>query len=632
MAGLVSIASERFAPCTGEANYGDPHPVPDRPRRPSAGRDHGRAEPADRGHDPAGARPIEPGPRSLRSDRNRDPRPLPAPGRPDDRQSPGRGDDLGESGRAREKGAAGGNRSRRPPETRRLKLRLLGGLVLWIATIYCGPKARSAQGRGREGTGSYPELAALGIRKGATPALQSRVGRLSALLPSIELAREELRSQGPRLDEKTVHRMARQLGAEVLTTRTRDLQRFRDGLLPAGQLLAGRHVVAQVDGGRVRIRTQVQIKKRKGVKDRRKIRVEWREPKLLILSKSDGKGRMLRGTCPWIDGTLQGPDHAMELLAMHLHRLGAAGPSPCRSSRTGHAGSGTGWTGSSPVRVWTQSGSSGCWISTTRCTRSVSVVPKLVGTWRSMDARPLRRMTLGHRVITGGSHASTPSYPQPQPSPPPRRRAPASPSEVQGLQTQDLGSGPLVAVARRRRTHHLAVRRLPAAPRRPLRRDGAQGAAGHLARLRHGATTTQCRAGRAPAQDAPQADPAAGHRPDLDLLPRQTVPGPRGDLPRSGQGRHQPLPRLRHRVRRPPRAAVHCGPDRRQEGRAPQRRGPTPAPSSRARRCPAPVAPAGSRVLQRGRSSLPAGGALSIPDAGGLPRPLAPAARRPQRQ
>src|SRR5512135_1502087 len=49
---------------------------------------------------------------------------------------------------------------------------------------------------------------------------------------------------------------------------------------------------------------------------------------------ADGKGRMLRGTCPWIDGTLQGPDHAMELLAMHLHRLGAAGPSPCRSSRT----------------------------------------------------------------------------------------------------------------------------------------------------------------------------------------------------------------------------------------------------------------------------------------------------------
>jgi hypothetical protein len=167
-------------------------------------------------------------------------------------------------------------------------------------------------------------LAALGIRKGATPALQGQVGRLTALLPSIEVARDELRHQGLTLDEKTVHRMTRQLGAEVLATRTRDLQQYRDGRLPAGQEMAGQRVVAQMDGGRVRIRTQVETKRRKGVKYRRKIRVEWREPKLLILYLSDGKGRLLRGTRPWIDGTMNGPDHLMELLAFHLHRLGAA--------------------------------------------------------------------------------------------------------------------------------------------------------------------------------------------------------------------------------------------------------------------------------------------------------------------
>lgn len=154
--------------------------------------------------------------------------------------------------------------------------------------------------------------------------MQSRVGRLTALLSSIELAREELRGQGPTLDEKAVHRMARQLGAEVLATRTRDVRRYRDGRLPAGSEMAGQYVVAQVDGGRVRIRTRVETKKRKGVKYRRKIRIEWREPKLLILYLSDRKGRMLRGTRPWVDGTLNGPDHLMELLAFHLHRLGAA--------------------------------------------------------------------------------------------------------------------------------------------------------------------------------------------------------------------------------------------------------------------------------------------------------------------
>jgi hypothetical protein len=130
------------------------------------------------------------------------------------------------------------------------------------------------------------------------------VGRLTALLPSIELARDELRHQGPTLDEKAVHRMARQLGAEVLTARTRVLQQYREGRLPPGQELDSQHVVAQLDGGRVRTRIQIATKKRKGVKYRRKIRLEWREPKLLILYVSDRRGRMVKGTRPWIDGTL----------------------------------------------------------------------------------------------------------------------------------------------------------------------------------------------------------------------------------------------------------------------------------------------------------------------------------------
>ena len=100
--------------------------------------------------------------------------------------------------------------------------------------------------------------------------------------------------------------MARQLGAEVLTARTRQLQRYRDGRLPAGDDLAGRHVVAQVDGGRVRIRTQIEATKRKGVKHRRKIRIEWREPKLLILYLSDGRGRMVKGRAPGSTGRWAG--------------------------------------------------------------------------------------------------------------------------------------------------------------------------------------------------------------------------------------------------------------------------------------------------------------------------------------
>lgn len=101
-----------------------------------------------------------------------------------------------------------------------MRLRLLGGLVVWIATIYRGPKTRTAKGRGR-------------------------------------------------------------------------------------------------------IRTRIETTKREGLKHRRKIRIEWREPELLIVYLGDGKGRMLKGTKPWIDGTLNGPDHLMDLLAFHLHRPGA---------------------------------------------------------------------------------------------------------------------------------------------------------------------------------------------------------------------------------------------------------------------------------------------------------------------
>jgi hypothetical protein len=166
----------------------------------------------------------------------------------------------------------------------------------------------------------------LGINEGSSPALVSRVGRQCALLPSYQIAQQELAAQGTPLDIKVVHRIARQLGASVLTCRTRDLRRWRAGLLPAGSELAGRRVAAMIDGGRTRLRTVIRKQKGKGKskKQRRRYKAEWREPKLLIVFEIDDQGRMKKGARPWIDGTFAGPDEAMELLAFHLHRLGAA--------------------------------------------------------------------------------------------------------------------------------------------------------------------------------------------------------------------------------------------------------------------------------------------------------------------
>lgn len=204
-----------------------------------------------------------------------------------------------------------------------MMIRLLGGLVVTVMTLYAAPRRRTGKGRGGEGGGLYPELAAYRVSEGNSPNVQAEVGRLVGLLP-IEQARAELARRGLELDEKAVRRTAHELGAQVLATRTRDLMRFRAGELPAGHEFAGKRVGVGIDGGRVRIRTVVKTIRVSGKRKRKKFRVEWREPKVVILFQTDEKGRMAEGSRPVIDGTLQGPDALLELVAFHLHRLGAA--------------------------------------------------------------------------------------------------------------------------------------------------------------------------------------------------------------------------------------------------------------------------------------------------------------------
>ncbi len=121
-----------------------------------------------------------------------------------------------------------------------------------------------------------------------------------------------------------MRRIAGELGAQMLATRSRDLLRFRAGALPVGSEFAGKRVVVGIDGGRVRVRTTVKNVRVSGKMKRKKFRIEWREPKVVIVFETDEKGRMVKGSRPVIDGTLQGPDALIELVAFHLHRLGAA--------------------------------------------------------------------------------------------------------------------------------------------------------------------------------------------------------------------------------------------------------------------------------------------------------------------
>ena len=213
----------------------------------------------------------------------------------------------------------------RPVEKKRrpVIVRLLGGLAITVMTLYCAPRGRGGKGRGPEGSGLYPELAADRISEGSSPNVQAEVGRLVGLLP-IAAARAELTRRGLVLDEKAVRRIASELGTQMLATRTRDLLRFRQGELPAGTEFANKRVAVPIDGGRVRVRTVVKKSRVGGKRKRRKYRIAWREPKVVIVYELDQQGRMARGSRPVIDGTLQGPAALIELVAFHLHRLGAA--------------------------------------------------------------------------------------------------------------------------------------------------------------------------------------------------------------------------------------------------------------------------------------------------------------------
>lgn len=224
---------------------------------------------------------------------------------------------------------------------RTIRVRLLGGLVMWVASLYCEP-LRRARRSGEEFSGLYVELAQFGFGKGVTPGLQSRVARQAALCPSFQLAREELLRSGVKLDVKTVRRITYQCGVDLLRLRKHWLLLWRAGKLPAGTELRGQRVTVQIDGGRTKIRGALRPKPPSAEKTdadglllenapgRSKKRpaqtfaADWREPKLMTIFVHDEQGQMAKHSQATLDGTFLGPDAMAELVAMHLHRLGAA--------------------------------------------------------------------------------------------------------------------------------------------------------------------------------------------------------------------------------------------------------------------------------------------------------------------
>lgn len=208
-------------------------------------------------------------------------------------------------------------------------VRFLSGARLNLETPYLsvdlsgrpGP-TRGVGRRGKNGTGRYPVLEALGVLNRATPALASEVARQAARTASFDEAQEALAERGVNVTKETVRNLTLKIGEEALKQREARADLAEREVVLSDEF-AGQRVVISVDGGRIRMREGGQ-RGRKGKKSkRRRYRTPWREPKLVTAYLVDKKGRKKRDALPVYDGTLEDADAAVKLLATELKLRGA---------------------------------------------------------------------------------------------------------------------------------------------------------------------------------------------------------------------------------------------------------------------------------------------------------------------
>jgi hypothetical protein len=216
--------------------------------------------------------------------------------------------------------------------SRRVNVTVIGGVSVPLLVKYVvARKPRKSRGRkrkrGRRGAaqqqGFYPVLSLLGIADRLSPLIRSLVAEHGNLSISFAAACHTLNQIGIAMSTKRVARVTHAFNQIGLRQRHHQVERYRQGILPTGTLLKGQQVVLSVDGGRTRIRRPKRGRRRKGSRHHG-YHANWREPKLLTIYIVDKRGRKVKkGRIPVTnDGTFEGVEAFMDLLGMHLTRLG----------------------------------------------------------------------------------------------------------------------------------------------------------------------------------------------------------------------------------------------------------------------------------------------------------------------
>jgi len=192
---------------------------------------------------------------------------------------------------------------------RPVQIHPLRGQPVVIVVPYYRRKGGSKKKRNR---GLYPALILLGIHERHTPAAGSEIALLAAAMASLKEAAHMLEQHGRSVDVKTIRSISYRYAQRARAAVEADHFQLPD-------TTAARRIAVSLDGGRIRIRTDKRGKKTP--KGRRRYHTDLREPKLLHIWALDPQGRIDRSFFPFIDGSLQGPDHILMLLRHYLREL-----------------------------------------------------------------------------------------------------------------------------------------------------------------------------------------------------------------------------------------------------------------------------------------------------------------------
>jgi hypothetical protein len=186
-------------------------------------------------------------------------------------------------------------------------------------------KRRKPGRRGGGGAGVYPALKRLGIIAGASPALSEKAV-LGVLSNTFDEAEAALRRDGVAISAKRLRTISMKFSQAALAERQRRTASFLSGDgVKADVQMSGRRLAITIDGGRIRTRIAKGGRRKNGAA-RAGFFTDWKEPKVFSIYELDDQGHKKKKGFISCDGTIDGPEGMMAILATELaaHRVAEA--------------------------------------------------------------------------------------------------------------------------------------------------------------------------------------------------------------------------------------------------------------------------------------------------------------------